>query len=174
MDFKHLPEVVQSKHSVVVAERKRVKAKISARFLQKKLLTKDTHVVIPIDLIKSTVILSIQSIMNCFDKNLATMLNVKCFKHLKKLGTWQLRTISGLVNQSESNTCYKYLDIIHTGQIFLATHLLFLGLLMQNHLFVSAAKCNVIVNWELGVWKRGCNENMKYNKCKYNVNNMIY
>ena len=78
MDFKHLPEVVQSKHSVVVAERKRVKAKISARFLQKKLLTKDTHVVIPIDLIKSTVILSIQSIMNCFDKNLATMLNVKC------------------------------------------------------------------------------------------------
>ena len=28
MDFKHLPEVVQSKHSVVVAERKRVKAKI--------------------------------------------------------------------------------------------------------------------------------------------------
>ena len=27
MDFKHLPEVVQSKHSVVVAERKRLKAK---------------------------------------------------------------------------------------------------------------------------------------------------
>ena len=66
------------------------------------------------------------------------------------------------------------MDIIHTGQIFLATHLLFLGLFMQSHLFVSAAKCNVIVNWELGVWKRGCNENIKYNKCKYNVNNMIY
>ena len=70
MDFKHLPEVVQSKHSVVVAERKRLKAKNLNNSCKKKLLTKDTHVVIPIDLIKSTVILSIQSIMTCFDKNL--------------------------------------------------------------------------------------------------------
>ena len=42
MDFKHLPEVVQSKHSVVVAEKKRLKAKNLNNSCKKSYLRK-TH-----------------------------------------------------------------------------------------------------------------------------------